>query len=257
MRKPNKTKGIWLLADVDDNLITTRRSEPEPGSIPAAWDADGEVCGYLTPKQQLMLDWLQSGCEVVPNTARSSEAWLLMKLPFRRYAITAFGGTILGANRKPLKRWHNHIRNEARFTSGDLRHLCTEITQAARNGGIDARIRVLSEYGIDMFLSVKHNQRNLEELGKLANCLRSWVPQGWTVHLNGNFLAAYPAHMGKEKATKWFIENVVPEGAVTIGMGDSHTDVPFMAACGYAFMPTNAQNFKGLLDAVPAARRDA
>lgn len=238
-----KHKRIFLLADVDDNLISGGREAPVPGAVAVAWDTRG-ACGFLTPKQKVMLDWFYAGCEVVPTTARSTDAYHRFKLPFRRYAITAFGGTILGANGKPLKSWHNHIATDAAEAKPVLASLNEAVLTEAGRQSIDVRVNLLTDFDIPMFLSVKHNQRNLDELAVIAAVIRAGVPQGWTVHLNGNFLAAYPPFLGKEKAVRWFIDNIVPEGAVTIGMGDSLTDGPFMALCDYAMMPTQSQNFR-------------
>lgn len=248
MKKSNRQ--IFLLADVDDNLIATGRKSDVPGAKPVAWDNKGEVCGFLTPKQKVMLDWFQAGCEVVPTTARSTDAMRRFRLPFRRYAITAFGGTVLGANGQPLVKWRNFVEAPAAAAKPVLAGLLTLVTTEAKAAGIDVRANVLSDYGIDMFLSVKHNQRNLEELAVLHKVVLGAVPGDYTVHLNGNFLAVYPPHIGKEKAARWFIDNIVPKDAVTIGMGDSLTDAPFMAECDYIFMPNRTQNSRAFIDMI-------
>ncbi len=245
-----KSKPIFLLADVDDNLIATGRTSDVPGAKPAAWDNKGEVCGFLTPKQQVMLDWFQSGCEVVPTTARSSEALRRIRLPFRRYGITAFGGTVLGANGQPLAKWRSYVEAPAAQAQPVLAGLQALVKSEAKTAGIDVRAVLLNDYGIDMFLSVKHNQRNLGELAVLHALLLKAVPSDWTVHMNGNFLAVYPPYLGKEKAARWFIDNIVPEGAVTVGMGDSLTDLPFMSECDFCFMPNGTQNSRALFNLI-------
>lgn len=245
---------IFLLADVDDNLIASARRPPVEGAVPVAWDNRGEVVGYLTPVQKAMLEWFQMGCEVVPTTARSSAAYRRFKLPFRRYGITAFGGTVLGASGRPLKSWQRHIEKDAANARPILSALAESVSRQSKAAGIDVRVSVLNDYGIDMFLSVKHNARNLAELGTVSLFVKQAVPPGWTVHLNGNFLAAYPPFLGKEKAVRWFIDNIVPEGAVVIGMGDSLTDVPFMSLCDYAMMPTASQSFRAFIEALGQER---
>lgn len=250
MKKAKSTSKIFLLADVDDNLIATGRTSDIPGAKPAAWDNKGEVCGFLTPKQQTMLDWFRSGCEVVPTTARSTDAMRRFKLPFRRYAITAFGGTVLGANGQPLAKWRNHVEAPAAAAQPVLAELLALVKREASAACIDVRSVVLNDFGIDMFLSVKHNKRNLDELAVLHKLLVAAAPDGWTVHINGNFVAVYPPYLGKEKAARWFIDNVVPKGAVTIGMGDSLTDAGFMGECDYIFMPNRTQNSRAFLELI-------
>ncbi len=125
--------------------------------------------------------------------------------------------------------------------------------RSCENGSsIDARCVLLNDYGIDMFLSVKHNSRNLEELSALHAVLVEAVEAGWTVHKNGNFVAVYPPYLGKEKAARWFIDNVVPKGAVTIGMGDSLTDAAFMGECDYVLFPKRTQNSRAFLEGIKA-----
>ena len=251
----SSNRQIYLLPDFDDYLIATGRKSDVPGAKPVAYDNKGEVCGFLTPKQKVMLDWFQAGCEVVPTTARSTDAMRRFRLPFRRYAITAFGGTVLGANGQPLAKWRNFVEAPAAAAKPVLAGLLTLVQTQANAAGIDVRATVLQDYGIDMFLSVKHNQRNLEELAFLHKVVLGAVPADYTVHLNGNFLAVYPPHIGKEKAARWFIDNIVPKGAVTIGMGDSLTDAPFMAECDYIFMPNRTQNARAFIDMISGGHK--
>jgi hypothetical protein len=68
----NDSTGIWVLADVDDNLITTVRTAPGPDAVECSWDKEGRVCGFLTPKQEALFGLLQAGANVVPVTARST-----------------------------------------------------------------------------------------------------------------------------------------------------------------------------------------
>lgn len=250
-KSPERSGRIFLFADIDDNLITSARQEPEPNATPVAWDNHGSVCGFLTAKQGLLLDWLTDGVELVPTTARSTDAFKRFRMPIpRRYSITAFGGTIHGASGKPLSSWHSLMRDGLVSALPVLASLKETVALEAGATDIDVRINVVADYGIELFLSVKHNRRNLDELAHLAGLVRSHAPQDWTVHLNGNFLAAYPPYLGKEKAAAWFIERFVPEGAVTIGMGDSLTDVPFMELCDYAMVPTKSQNMTAFLNAI-------
>ncbi len=244
------SKQIFLLADIDDNLIDNARTPSVADSQPIAWDNQGEVCGFLTPKQAAMLDWFRAGCEVVPTTARSSDSYMRLALPDTRYAITAFGGTILSEGGQPLVAWQQHMTQLAAPAKPILEALHALVLKGASADRFDVRAVVVNEYGVDMFLSVKHNRRNLEELGILQRIVSSAAPKGWTVHLNGNFLAVYPPYLGKEKAARWFIDNIVPAGAVTIGMGDSLTDIGFMSLCDYMLMPNNTQNAGAFLNLI-------
>ena len=91
--------------------------------------------------------------------------------------------------------------------------------------------------------------------GSLVNIIFGYITDSRADHSNGNFVAVYPPHIGKEKAVRWFIDNIVPEGAITIGMGDSLTDGPFMAECDYIFMPNRTQNSAAFIEAIKLAER--
>ncbi|MBX9952516.1 MAG: hypothetical protein K2Y39_25305 [Candidatus Obscuribacterales bacterium] len=243
-------KQIFLLADIDDNLIESGRTPSIAGAKPIAWDNKGEVCSFLTPKQSAMLDWFRAGCEIVPTTARSTNAFLKLGLPHTRHGITAFGGTILTPSGQPLVAWQQHMAQSAAHAKPILEALHALVLKGASADPFDVRCQIVNEHGVDMFLSVKHNLRNLEELGILRRIVASAAPKDWTVHLNGNFLAVYPPYLGKEKAARWFIDNIVPSGSVTIGMGDSLTDIGFMSLCDYMLMPNNTQNARAFLDLI-------
>ncbi len=111
---------------------------------------------------------------------------------------------------------------------------------------IDVRLRIAADDGLDLFLSAKHNQKNLAELAIVRDALAAVLPVGWQLHMNGNFVAAMPPFLGKENAVRWFMDNIAGPDALSIGMGDSLTDLPFMALCDYALMPTKSQSFATL-----------
>ena len=251
MATASARRRIFLIADVDDNIIDTTRTVAQPTGTPVAWDESGNPRGFLTPKQDVLLGWLQSGCEVVPNTGRSLAELRAVKLPFRRYSITCFGGTICGAAGRPLRRWRQQvIRGGADTASPLLPQLAEVMRGEAKRSIIDLDVRVIPDCGIDMFLAIRHKQRNLDELAYMRRQLLEAAPSDWAVYLNGNFLVAVPPSIGKKQATAWFIENVVPKNAVVIGSGDSASDVPFISICDYAMMPVGSQSFESMVQAV-------
>jgi predicted mannosyl-3-phosphoglycerate phosphatase (HAD superfamily) len=121
---------------------------------------------------------------------------------------------------------------------------------AAQALSMNVRVTVVESEGLAQFISIKHNDKNQDELATLAGAVRALVPDGWALHHNANAIMVMPPWLGKDKAVEWFIANVVPAGAVTIGMGDSLSDLPFMDLCDYVLMPRKAQNWKALLEAL-------
>lgn len=239
---------IWVFSDLDDSLITTQRLRPEKGARIVASDGKGPVA-YLTKRQREFLKLLIARTELVPTTARSLEPYLEMKFPRTKYAVTTMGGLVL-VNGKPDERWLELVEPQARLTSEALRELLAHVEETVAREGIDARGRVTADAGMDMFLSIKHNARNREELNRLKDVVVEHLPDGFHTHQNGNFVAAMPPWLGKDRAVAWLLANVVPEGALTIGLGDSDSDLPFMKLCHFACMPTQSQAFSTLITAV-------
>lgn len=244
----SRAKNFWVFADIDDNLITTVRTSPEPGARECSWDADGRVCGYLTAKQAAVLELLRSGTNVVPTTARSSLERLAIEL--NGYAIVANGGIILGADGRPIRQYYDLIKDHSHRDGQLMQAEAASVIAEAGSQQINARVKVVSAAGLDLFVTVKHNEKKCEELAPLAAALKTRAPQGWQVHSNGNAVFLLPAWLGKANAVAWMKQNIIPDCAVTIGMGDSNSDVPFMDLCDYVLMPRSAQNWSALVQAL-------
>lgn len=248
---------IWVFADVDDNMVTTVRTEPEPGAKPASWDSEGRVCGFLTQKQQAMNGMLAAGANVVPTTARSHIKRLDLGFntnasdtSINGYAILANGGIITGPDGKTIPAWLDMVQTNSLADAQRLHELESLIRIQAEQRNFNVRTSVVKSQDLELYVSVKHNNKNLAELAVLAEVLRAMTPEGWHFHHNANAIFLMPSWLGKDKAVEWFIANVIPTGALTIGMGDSLTDLPFMNLCDYVLMPRKSQNWNALLQAL-------
>lgn len=237
---------IWAFADVDDMLISTVRQSPVDGSQPAAVDDKGAVCGWLTPKQSRFLEMFRGQVNIVLTTARTSKGVSQLSLPIKGYAIVSFGGVIRQPDGSVEPRFRALMAAQCVQSRPVLNELLELIQASCKARNINARARVASDDGLDLFLSVKHNERNVEELQVLREVLEKRLPSGWRLHHNGNFLAAMPPFLGKEIAVQWFMNNIAGKDILTIGMGDSLTDLPFMELCDFAVMPTQSQSFSTL-----------
>ncbi len=111
--------------------------------------------------------------------------------------------------------------------------------------------RVLEEDGIPLYLLAKHDHADAEALHKVVAASIPVMPAGWTLHLNGNNAALLPPHLGKQHAVAYLLPHLrarYPDAPV-IGIGDSHTDAPFMQLCDFAMLPTQSQLAERLFDA--------
>ena len=238
------TPEIYLFADVDDMLIETTRQSEVPGAVPVAHLTDGSPTGWLTPKHAALNKWLALGAIVIPTTARSKDGLARVQLPFNSYAITSFGGIILTPERQYEPRWHEHIMEQCAIYEADLMRIYEEMKRHALTNGIDVRMRISDESELPLFVTMKHNARNAPELDQMQTRLVEVLPQGWGLHRNNNFLGAMPPFLGKEHAVRWFKENIASPGALTVGAGDSVTDLPFIAECDFAIVPVGSQAWK-------------
>jgi hydroxymethylpyrimidine pyrophosphatase-like HAD family hydrolase len=240
---------IWAFADVDDTLITSSRACPSPESVVGAVDNKDAVCGWISPKQAKFLALLSGNVNMVLTTARTSAGVSQLSLPLpeaNRFAIVSFGGRIILPDGTSEPRFQKLIAEGSARYAVLLDGLCTGMQSYCADQGIDARIRLCSEDGARLFVSIKHNKRDMAAMSRLRDVLWARLPGGWTLHFNGNFIAALPPFLGKDKAVRWFMEQYVCADELTIGMGDSHSDLSFMALCDMAMVPTVSQIFSDL-----------
>ncbi|MBS2005343.1 MAG: trehalose phosphatase, partial [Cyanobacteria bacterium SZAS LIN-5] len=60
---------------------------------------------------------------------------------------------------------------------------------------------------------------------------------------NGNNFALLPPFLSKERAVEYFLRELAPPHDCLIGIGDSRSDLGFMALCDYVVTPTRSQIF--------------
>ena len=59
-----------------------------------------------------------------------------------------------------------------------------------------------------------------------------------------------PPIVSKAAAVTYFLENLADDPAFVVGIGDSLSDLPFMALTDIAMLPTNSQAFHGIVERV-------
>ena len=230
-----------VFVDLDDTLFQTQRKNPQADRL-AAVDRDGKPLSFRCGRQEAFLDWLAKDALVVPVTGRSVDAFLRVTLPLGKRAICSFGGVILDADGQPEPEWHGRMAEAAGGTEDAMDGLLGSVADAAAGHRVDVRHRIIRDAGLPLYISVKHNAGDGGETARLATVVSPAVPEGWTIHVNGNNMALLPPFLGKAAAVAFFMERFVGEGPVlTVGVGDSLTDVGFMELCDYAVAPTKSQ----------------
>lgn len=236
-----------VFVDLDDTLFHSRRKLGDDGE-PAATGRDGLPLSFMGPKQRALLDWLACMGEVVPTTGRNLEAYGRVTLGFAGAAICSFGGVIVHPGGAIDAPWHARVAAQAAPCRRALAATAEGIAGRARG---DVRARVITDAGIDLYVSVKHGAGDAAALAALAADLRREVPEGWSVHCNDNNLAVLPPHLGKHRAVAYYLDEVIREPALSVGVGDSLSDAAFMARCDFALTPSRSQLLAAVLACVP------
>ncbi len=252
---PHDTPRAVVFVDLDDTLFSTLRKTPAPVGPAVAHRRDGAPLSYMSSAQRALFALLSAAGMLVPTTGRNVEAYRRIALPFTGPVICSFGGVILTADGIPEPRWHALISAEAARHTDALLGLVEPVLRLGDRLGADVRARAIEDAGNPLYLSVKHNQDDGAALARVANQVHPLVPPGWRVHHNDNNLAVMPPYLGKERAVAWFRAELAPPGALAIGIGDSLSDLPFMAACDFAMAPSGSQVLAAWRDAAMAADR--
>lgn len=236
-----------LFIDLDDTLFHSQRKIVDALGESVAVDHEGRPASFMTTRQRAFFEWLLRDTEVVATTGRSATAYRRVRLRLAGYAICSHGGLILKPDGQPERRWQERIGAEASAQRHTLAGLLDTVRSYTARAGVDARARTISEGDLDLYLSVKHNREDAGELARLAPALADDLPAGWRICLNDNNLAVLPPFLGKELAVSWFLREIVGNHAFVLGVGDSLSDLPFMALCDYALTPSSSQLFSSLL----------
>lgn len=242
-----------VFVDLDDTLFQTQRKNPHADRL-AAVDRDGKPLSFRCGRQEAFLDWLAKDALVVPVTGRSVDAFRRVTIPFHGHAVCSFGGVILDSDGNPDPEWLGLMAEAAAGTAGTMDILLGTVADAAAGHRVDVRHRIIRDAGLPLYISVKHNAGDGVETARLAAAVSPAVPEGWTLHLNGNNMALLPPFLGKAAAVSFLLERFVGGGPVlTIGVGDSLTDVGFMSLCDFAVAPAKSQIVSVLSRQTPLA----
>ncbi|GAB3455096.1 HAD family hydrolase [Insolitispirillum peregrinum] len=242
-----------VFVDLDDTLFQTQRKNPQADQL-AAVDRNGQPLSFRCGRQEAFLDWLSRDALVIPVTGRSVDAFQRVTLALGAQAICSFGGVILDEDGTPNPEWHKRMTTAAGQTQKVMETLLNTVATTASEHGINVRHRIIHDTGLPLYISVKHNAMDCQDTGRLASLVSPEVPEGWTLHLNGNNMALLPPFLGKAAAVAFFLERFPRDVALlTVGVGDSLTDVGFMGLCDYAIAPTRSQIVTALFSQTPLA----
>jgi hypothetical protein len=238
-----------VFADLDDTLFQTAR-KMTPASVAGASrvaTALNGSHGYMTPVQAGLLNWL-GPAEVVPVTARGSDAFSRVALAFGDDAVLANGAVIL-RDGVPDPAWEAHMMQALAPWTGVLDALPGLARDRAEAQGAQVRAWLVEEPGLGGCYAVAKVEPGTPEaaLATLAPDLRATVTPDWGVHLSGNNLALVPPGVSKAAAVAHLLHRLREGGEVlAVGVGDSASDLGFMRLCDLWMTPSGSQIDRGI-----------
>jgi len=180
---------------------------------------------------------------VIPTTARSLDAYRRVDLPFDQLAILDFGGVVLLPDGTLDPTWDAEIRPRVLNMAGALRDLHRDLERFILQRELGVSARVIADFDMPLYVVVKHPRGDCAKLRLIRDeFLLPLNLDSFFIHMNDNNLSLVPAFLGKEHAVKHVIEkHLSSEPILTIGMGDSLTDAPFLSLCDFSMTPRDCQ----------------
>ncbi len=239
----------FLFLDLDDTVFQTARKCPSlEQAMPASYNLAGEPSSYFLPKQLVLLKGLAEQWRIIPTTARTQASYARVDLGVACLdgAILNHGATILDADGMEDSQWRAQIDSPLSALSAALLAIKQAIECYAEQQVLDILVRITTESSLDYYVEVRHLQANASALQSL---LQNYIQpllldySGFQVYLNNNSLTILPCCVNKSHAVEYRIKALEQEYGeiVTMGMGDSLSDAPFMALCDYVMTPKHTQ----------------
>jgi hypothetical protein len=237
--------GCVYLTDLDDTLFRSLLKQRDSAGLTRVTIATNGHRGHMNASQRGLFAALRSTGQVIPVTARSSDAFSRVHLDFGTgRAVLANGAVVRDETGRPDPDWSDHTGKIGR----QFEPLFGEMSALVRaEFGEAARSWVVTEQGAPVYFCVKMNAG--EEIAvhdgiSTAHDLLSGrldLSEMWA-HVNGNNLSFTPIGISKRDACLHLIERLGGrDGTTLVGLGDSLTDLPFMDLCDFMMIPSHSQ----------------
>ena len=237
----------FLFADLDDTLFQSRRKCPDVEPLlPVAYLKDGTAHSFQTPSQKSVLQLFHQEMTLIPVTARNADAYQRVRLGFSNEAVINFGGIILDKTGNPDPEWLERSKTLSAQSLNVLEEIKEGILRFASAEKLGIRARIIEDFGVPFYISAKSDEGNEEAIDRVQTLALSMLDAsdaGVSAHRNGNNFAVLPNWLDKRHAVAYLVDKLRKEHGeiVTFGMGDSLSDIGFVADCDYALIPRSSQ----------------
>ena len=240
---------ILTFLDLDDTIFQTERKCPP--NVPlevGARSKTGEPLSFMTPAQKTLITWLLRTTTVIPTTGRDAAALSRVQLPsecrFSNGAIVNHGGTILRPDGRPDEGWWAQVEEVLGRTREVLNGVVKELEALNETESLGLRVRLIGDFAQEVYLVIKHPQADLNAVGKAHRLCQKLLANEDELRViaNGNNVAVLPRAVSKTSAVTYLKERFEQqEEVMTLGLGDSLSDLGYMLGCDYAVLPSRSQ----------------
>jgi len=244
---------LFVFTDLDDTLFESLKGELAEFSIPATVDSNGQIYSYSSVQQQKLVNMMVlSGAVIIPVTGRRSSSFLNCKLPVvlsSEYAVVSHGAVILDDKHQLLDDWLVFLEQRFNLKSWQkslnaLYHKLFNHFETLQSG---VKVRLIVDKGITAYICIKINKENYQQgkSRKVNEFLLSVLFDGMLLHGNARNFAILPPYARKKIAVD-FLKVKMNIGVLdtVLGIGDSHSDLPFMSNSDFLIVPKQAQILK-------------
>ena len=232
---------VLIFLDLDDTILqTTAKCPPSEPVEPAAVDRAGQALSFMTRTQQHLLAFWQERGTVIPVTGRTDEALARVLLPFDSWRITHHGAVIRQPDGCLPVWWYAEIRPLLVAAQPQLWECAACLEKYAETEGYRVRSHSVDEWVSYVSIKANTDASVLDTVrARLEVC---GLPEGLALHHNGNNMAIMIRGAQKHDAVRRVMAELGREGPIiSIGAGDSLSDIPFLRVCDFALVPRNSQ----------------
>jgi HAD superfamily hydrolase (TIGR01484 family) len=231
---------ILIFLDLDDTIFQTKRKNSQ-GIIQATNPENPENISFMTEGQKLFTDIFlnRDNVKIIPVTARDMEQYkltLLSNNPNITTAVTYFSAVITDHGEIDQE-WQEHIKNSYSKLKFSVREIMEKITANADLENF--KIHSVEDFYIVIKNRSKDKNQYIIQNEELKNKLSAMINDEYYIHYNSNNIAVLPKFLDKKNAVEYLIKKYRP--LLTIGAGDSITDLNFMELCDFKIIPKNSQ----------------
>ncbi|MFT6974647.1 MAG: hydroxymethylpyrimidine pyrophosphatase-like HAD family hydrolase [Bermanella sp.] len=245
-----KTSRLFVFTDLDDTLFKSSNKIDCDQSIAATVDSHGDSYAYSSIQQQKLLEIMAiSGGIFIPVTGRRTSSFLNCQLPVianSPYAIVSHGAIILDKNRLLLEEWNDFLKLQFDLSQWKEKLIKTYNYLNAYFAPIDSgiRVRLIVDQGITTYICIKISKNSYSKNKSIGvnRLINNVLQKDMLLHGNGRNFAILPPYAQKKIAVNFLKEKMmINQNDTVFGIGDSHSDLPFMRDSNFLIVPGDAQ----------------